>query len=142
MRAIWLIASVILLLSPSIHAASPVDGLNDDPSVRLTFALDPFAKPIGYSVLNGDAKEKVLDRFGEPIEQEVSTVPTRFPGESYTSYKFRYEGFSLTVGKWPDREHSWIESVEIIGNALDLKSGVRVGSTRDEIAAVFSPPEH
>lgn len=142
MRAIWLVVSAMFFLSPGIQAASPVDGLNDNPSVRLAFALDPFAKPIGYSVLNGDAKEKVLCRFGEPIEQKIATEPTRFPGEAYTSYAFRYEDVSLTVGKWPDRDHSWILSVEIFGNAHKLKSGIRIGSTRDEVAAIFSPPEH
>ncbi len=142
MRATWLVASGVILLSPDVHAESPVDGLNDNPSVRLAFALDPFAEPIGYSVQHGDARERVLGRFGEPIEQEVSTVPTRFPGETYTSFDFRYEDVSIKIGKWPDRKHSWIERVEITGNANELKSGVRIGSTRDEIAAVFSPPEH
>ena len=99
MRANWLIAGALFLLSPNILSASPVDGLNNNPSVRLAFALDPFAEPIGYSISNGDAKEKVLCRFGEPIEQEIATEPTRFPGETYTSYAFRYEDFSLTVGK-------------------------------------------
>ena len=142
MRVIWLVAGAILLLSTNTQAASPVDGLNDNPSIRLAFALDPFAEPIGYSILNGDAKEKVLCRFGDPDEQKVSTVPTRFPGEAYTSYDFRYKDVHFAVGKWPDRDHSWIESVEIFGNAHELKSSVRIGSTRDEIAAIFSPPEH
>ena len=142
MKATWLVTGAIFLLSPSIQAASPVDGLNDNPSGRLVFALDPFAEPIGYSILDGDAKEKVLCRFGEPIEQEVSTVPTRFPGETHTSYVFRYKDVSFTIGKWPDREHSWIESVELVGNAHQLKSGVRIGSVREKIEAVFSPPKH
>jgi hypothetical protein len=142
MRANWLFASAIFLLSASVHAVSPVDGLNENPSDRLVFALDPFAEPIGYSVLDGDAKGKVLCRFGEPIEQEVSTVPTRFPGETYFSYVLRYKDLSFTIGKWPDRDHSWIESVEILGNAYELKSGIRIGSTREEVAAAFSPPEH
>lgn len=142
MRAIWLVASAILLFSTNTQAASPVDGLNDNPSIRLAFALDPFAKPIGYSILDGDAKESVLCRFGDPDEQNVSTVPTRFPGEAYTSYEIRYKDVSFKVGKWPDRNHSWIESIEIFGNAHELKSGVRMGMTRNEIAAIFSPPEH
>lgn len=142
MREIWVVASTIFLLSSNSPAASPVDGLNDDPSIRLAFALDPFAEPIGYSILNGDAKEKVLRRFGEPIEQEVSTVPARFQAETYTSYDLRYKDVSFKVGKWPDREHSWIESVEIFGNAHGLKSGIRIGSTRDEVAEIFSPPKH
>ena len=142
MKATWLVTGAIFLLSPSIQAASPVDGLNDNPSGRLVFALDPFAEPIGYSILDGDAKEKVLCRFGEPIEQEVSIVPTRFPGETYTSYVLRYKDVSFTIGKWPDREHSWIESVELVGNAHQLKSGVRIGSVRKKIEAVFSPPKH
>lgn len=142
MRAIWAVAAGMIIFSPGIVAASPVDELNDNPSVRLAFALDPFAEPIGYSISNGDAKEKVLCRFGNPVEKDVSTVPTRFPGEAYTSYDFRYEDISLKIGKWPDREHSWIESIEIIGNAHELKSGVHIGSTRGEVVAVFSPPDH
>lgn len=142
MRAIWLVASAIVLLSTNTQAASPVDGLNDNPSIRLDFALDPFAEPIGYSILNGDAKESVLFRFGDPDEQKVSTVPTRFPGEAYTSYELRYKDVSFKVGKWPDRNHSWIESIKISGNAHELKSGVRMGMTRSEIATIFSPPEN
>lgn len=142
MKATWLIPGALFLLSPSIQAASPVDGLNDSPSARLVFALDPFVQPIGYSILRGDAKVRVLYRFGEPIEQEISTVPTRFPEETYTSYVLRYKDISFTIGKWPDREHSWIERVELVGNTHQLKSGVRIGSVRDEIAAVFSPPKH
>lgn len=79
MKANWLVASAMLLLSIYAQAASPVDGLNDNPSFRLAFALDPVAEPIGYSVLNG--------------------------------------------------------------NAYKLESGIRTGSTRDEIAAIFLPPE-
>ena len=73
LRAIWLAASTILIFSPGINAASnPIDdGQNDDPSARLIFAVDPFAEPIGYSILNGDAKERVLSRFGKPIDEEV-----------------------------------------------------------------------
>ena len=141
MRTSWFVASAFVLISSSIQAASPVAGLNDNPSSRLLFALDPFAEPIGYSILEGDAMEKILRRFGKPLEENVSTVPTRFPGETFTTYFFRFEDVAFSVGKWPDRGHSWIETIEIDGNAHRLKSGVRIGSSREQIIAIFSPPK-
>lgn len=140
MRRTWLVGSLLGLFAVNAPAASPVDGLNDNPSVRLLFALDPFEEPIGYSVLEGNAKEKVLGRFGVPLEEIAATVPTRFPGETYTSYFIRFEDVAFTIGKWPDRAHSWIETIEIDGDAHGLKSGIRIGSTRDDVFAVFSPP--
>jgi len=139
MRASWLVASTFVLLSSGIQASSPVDGLNDNPSARLLFALDPFEKPIGYSISEGNAKERILRRFGEPLEEKVSTVPTRFPGETFSWYIFRFEDVAFEVGKWPDREHSWIISIEISGNAHSLKSAVRIGSSREQVISAFSP---
>jgi hypothetical protein len=141
LRTNWLIAAACILATSSIQAESPVDGLNDNPSVRLLFALDPFEEPIGYLILEGNAKEMILRRFGEPIEDHVSIVPTRFPDETYTSYSYRFEDISFTVGKWPDRDHSWIESIEIDGNSHRLKSGIGIGSSREQVASVFSPSE-
>ena len=60
----------MLLLSPGIQAASQVDGLNDNPFVRLAFALDPFA--IGRKQpLNSQSAERLLWRKADTQELEI-----------------------------------------------------------------------
>ena len=141
MRTSCVIAVLYMVLAPAVQAESPVAGLNDDPSPRLLFAIDPFEKPIGYLMLEGNAKEMILRRFGETKDVRESSVPTRFPGETYTSYSYQFEDVSFVVNEWPDRKWSWIERIEILGNSQKLKFDIRIGSEREQIIAVFSPPE-
>jgi hypothetical protein len=132
---------VFLVLTSSVHAESPLDGFNDDPSDRLRFAVDPFEEPIGYLMLEGNSKEMIVRRFGEPDEVNEEIVPTRFPGETYRLFTYRFKDITFTVGKWPDREWSWIESIEIVGNSQKLKYGIRIGSSREQVSATFSLTE-
>jgi hypothetical protein len=78
---------VLVLALPAAASANPFSGVNDDPSARLLFAMDPFEKAIGHSYSIGNAKEKVLSRFGEPLDISVSTYETRWVGETQTSYR-------------------------------------------------------
>lgn len=141
LRASCVIAVLCLVPAPAVQAESPLAGLNDDPSARLLFAIDPFEEPIGYLMLEGNAKEMILRRFGEPEDVHESIVPTRFPGETYASYSYRFEDVSFVVNEWPDRKWSWIERIEIAGNSQKLKFDVRIGSEREQVIAVFSPTE-
>jgi hypothetical protein len=130
-----------LALTTSVEAGSPLDGFNDGPTKRLRFAVDPFDEPIGYLMLEGNAKEMILRRFGEPDKVVESTVQTQFPGETFTLFTYRFTDITFIVGKWPDREWSWIESIEIVGNSQELKFDIRIGSSREQVSATFSLTE-
>ena len=123
-------------------SANPFSGVNDDPSARLLFAMDPFENPISHSYSIGNAKEKVLDRFGEPLKLSVSTYETRWVGETQTSYRLSYEDTEFVIISFDDRPATWIESIEITGNTHDLKFGIRMGTPRDEIVSKFAPAAH
>ena len=137
LRSHWLVFAVFLTLSTSVEAGSPLDGFNDDPTKRLRFAVDPFEVPIGYLMLEGNSKEMILRRLGEPDEVDESIMQTQFPGETYTLYTYRYNDITFVVGKWPDREWSWIERIEIVGNSQKLKYDIRIGSSREQVNATF-----
>lgn len=138
----WLLASAFVVLFASMVSANPFAGINDDPSARLLFAMDPFESPISHSYLLGDAKEKVLRRFGEPLEMTVTTQETRWPGETQTSYGLTYDDARFVVNKINDQPGTWIGQIEITGNAHRLKFGIHIGMPRAEIVSRFAPKEH
>ena len=138
----WLHAGVFAIALATSASANPYAGTNDNPSARLQFAMDPFNKPISHSYSLGNAKERVLRRFGDPIEESVSTHETRFPGEYQTTYGLAYIDIQFVIGKGNDRPNTWIQQIEITGNTHDLKFGVRIGTARAEIISLFAPVEH
>ena len=138
----WLFGSVLFLALTTTASANPFSGVNDDPSTRLLFAMDPFEKPIAHSYAIGNAKEKVLSRFGEPLETSVSTYETRWVGETQTSYRLSYADVEFVIISFDNRPATWIESIEITGNTNDLKLGVHIGMARAEIISQFAPAAH
>jgi len=141
MKLRWHFAVVLAIASATIASANPYAGVNDNPSARLRFAMDPFDKPISHSYSLGNAKEQVLRRFGDPIEKSVSTHETRWPNETQTLYSFAYTDIQFVIGQRNDQPSTWIAQIEITGNTHDLKYGVRIGTTRAEIASLFAPAE-
>ena len=141
MRSAWLVSAALLAFTSSVVAGSPLDGFNDDPSDRLRFALDPFEEPIGYFMLDGNSMEMIIRRFGEPDDVDNSTVQTQYPGETFTLYTYRYDDITFVIGKWPDRDWSWIESIEVLGNSQKLKFGIQIGSHREQLPATFKLKE-
>ena len=101
-----------------------------------------FENPIGHSYSNGNAKEKVLSRFGEPLETTVSTYETRWVGETQTSYRLSYADAEFVIISFDDRPATWIESIEITGNTHNLKYGIHMGTPRAEIISRFAPAAH
>lgn len=142
MKLRWHFAVVLAIASATIASANPYAGINDNPSARLRFAMDPFDNPISHSYSLGNAKERVLRRFGDPIEKSVSTHETRWPDETQTLYSFTYTDIQFVIGQRNDQPRTWIAQIEITGNTHDLKYGVRIGTTRAEIASLFPPAEH
>ena len=104
--------------------------------------MDPFENPIAHSYSIGNAKERVLCRFGEPLETSVSTYETRWVGETQTSYRLSYADTKFVIISFDDRPATWIESIEITGNTHDLKFGIRMGTPRAEIISKFAPAAH
>jgi hypothetical protein len=135
-------ASVLILAVSATASANPFSGVNDDPSVRLLFAMDPFERAIGHSYSIGNAKEKVLSRFGEPLDILVSTYETRWVGETQTSYRISYPDVKFVIISFDDRPATWIESIEITGNTNDLKLGIHIGTPRADIISQFAPAAH
>lgn len=138
----WAFAGVLVVAFATMASANPYAGVNDDPTARLSFAMDPFENPISHSYSLGDAKEKVLRRFGEPSETSVSTYETRWVGETQTSYRLAYADVEFVIVSSDEEPATWIESIEITGNDHDLKFGIHIGTSRAEIISRFAPAEH
>ena len=89
-----------------------------------------------------DAKAKIIERFGEPIEQESSKFPDRTSDEIFTRFIFQYDGIAFRVGENEAGNRSWIERTEVTGNTHALKYGLHMGSSRSEVVSLFLPVEY
>ena len=101
------------------------------------FLVDPFETQFGFSYVSGKAKEKVLERFGEPLEHTKSQYPDRTSDLVLTGHTYRYSGLTLTVGEEPLQPWSWLDSIEITGNMYTLKHDLKIGSSTEDVIAVF-----
>ena len=106
------------------------------------FAMDPFKESLGYPPIFFSNKSKVLERFGTPIKEESSKDPDRQFDEIMTSYYLQYDGLSFSIIESEDQLHSWIETIEVTGNAHALKYDVGIGSKRSEIVPLFEPSDN
>ena len=138
----WLFAGALVIALASVASANPYEGINDNPSDRLRFAMDPFEKPISHSYALGNAKKQVLQRFGEPIERSFATHETRWIDQTQASHGLKYSDVYFVIGERNDGPNTWIERIEITGNAHVLKYDVQIGSPRARIVSLFSPIEH
>ncbi len=137
----WLIVGALLVICSSANASNSAEGIDDNRSARLRFAMNPFEKPISDSSSLGNLKEQILQRFGEPIEKSVSTYETRFIDQTRTSFGFKYADVQFVVAQTNDGPHMFMERIEIIGNTHVLKYGVQIGTSRTQVVSLFSPME-
>jgi len=131
------------LLCACAQSTAAVDEESLASAYRLQrFAIDPFEEPIGNSFSLADAKAKIIERFGEPIEQESSKYPDRTSDEIFTRFIFQYDGIMFRVSENEAGNRSWIESIEVTGNTHALKYGLNMGSSRSDVVSVFLPVEY
>jgi len=126
--------------------SQPTAAVDEEPlasAYRLQrFAIDPFEAPIGNSFSLADAKAKIIERFGEPIEQDSSKRPDRTSDEFYSLFTLQFDGVTFRVVEDQSGDHSWIEWTEITGNSHALKYGLHIGSKRSRVISLFQPAEN
>lgn len=97
------------------------------------FAMDPFENPIGHSLVLADAKRKVMERFGAPIQNETRTRQDRTSDAVFTISVLHYAGLKFVIGQAEEAGASWIEKIEITGNEYSLKYGLKIGAPRASV---------
>ena len=138
------LARLVALLSVVLVACLPPSGSaisSDEPEPgRLElFAVDPFEKPIGYSLVRGNAKQQVEARFGKPQALQTWQADDRTSAAKLNFYRFTYPGLVFVVGEGEDRARSWIESIELSDGHPALKFGLGIGVSADTVATTFAP---
>ena len=138
------LARLVALLSVVLVACLPPSGSaisSDEPEPgRLElFAVDPFEKPIGYSLVRGNAKQQVEARFGKPQALQTWQADDRTSAAKLNFYRFTYPGLVFVVGEGEDRTRSWIDSIELSDGHPALKFGLGIGVSADTVATTFAP---
>ena len=138
-----LLANSLLASTAVIGVMSTSEWLSaqpSEPSPLQVFAADPFDNPFGFSYVSGIAKQKILERFGDPIRIESSQYQDRTSDQINTGYVFYYNSLKLVVHENEAQNWSWLETTEITGNEHKLKFGLQIGSTREEVLAALKEP--
>ena len=122
-----------------IGRADPQTVVNNSADESLLHALfdEPFEKPLGYSMVLGDASERILTRFGQPKSQKSTRYAARTNDELLWNTVFSYNGITISIGESEDRSWSWLDSIEITSDEYPLRFGIEVGAFRDDITKVF-----
>ncbi len=120
-------------------ADSPAEPVTIEPEApaRMTaleqFVYDPFDPGFDYSMIAGDVMEKILERFGSPDTTDVWTGE----GGSLSQHTLEYRNLRFVTGAREQSGTAWLESIEISGDEYELKSGLRIGSNREQFVEAF-----
>ena len=134
----WVLLSSFLA-SPAIAQSEPDDTISTSAefSALSAFFHEPFKQPLGYSFFSWDAKERILDRFGEPNTESSSRYPARTSDEILRSTTLTYSGITFVVGESVDQTRTWLESIDVHSSEHILANGLRVGSSQTDVVEAF-----
>ena len=129
----------LFLASSAIAQQEPDDTISTTAkfSALNAFFHEPFKQPLGYSFFSWDAKERILDRFGEPNSESSSRNPARTSDEILWNTTLTYSGITFVVGESVDRTRTWLVSIEVRDSEHILANGLRVGSSRMDVVETF-----
>ena len=122
-------------------SGSAVSSEKPEPGRLELFAVDPFQEPTGYSLVRGNAKQKIEARFGEPQALQTWQTHDSTSAAKLNFYRFTYPGLVLVVGEGEDRTRSWIDSIELSDGHPGLKFGLGIGVSADTVATTFAPSD-
>ncbi|MDJ0792747.1 MAG: hypothetical protein QNI98_00785 [Woeseiaceae bacterium] len=145
--------SKILSLLLSFFLASPAIALaqselehstssSAQSSTLSAFFHEPFQQPLGYEFFLWNAKERILERFGDPMSESSSQYSARTSDEQLWSTTLEYRGITFVIGESEDRTKTWLESIDVRGNEHIMAFGLRVGSSRSDVEKAFQDSQY
>ena len=144
MSKTWLLL-LLLFLASSVQAQSNLEhspSSSAESSTLASFFHEPFQQPLGYAFFRADAKERILQRFGDPVSSSSSQYHARTSEEQLWSTTLEYLGITFVVGESEDRTKTWLESIDVTGKEHVLAYGLRVGSSRSDVEEAFKDSQY
>lgn len=110
----------------------------------VAFAFDGFEPGIGQHSTTGDAKERLLERFGKPppTDRVQSTIQGE-PGDVglfYTKYWY-YDGLEIRLAQRVEAPRTWIRKIILTSAAYKLKFGLSIGTEKSRFLETLGPPD-
>jgi hypothetical protein len=133
------IISIFLLLVSVGHGGAPGSDSARGFTPLQEFLWDPFEPPLGRSMVLGDALEKIVCRFGEPLSTTTRPGYDHTGNTEPTERLLRYDGLVIIVGVSENEAQSWIRSVEISSDDYGLKYGLKIGSSSNDVLDALAP---
>jgi hypothetical protein len=108
------------------------------------FLLDPFNDPSGHSLLGNDIRERIVQRFGEPLDTSVRLEVDRY-GSSGSQDRYttmHYDDLTFVVGDRPGQQVCWLSTIELSGKRHALKYGLSTGVSRQYVLDQLKPANY
>ncbi len=106
----------------------------------VAFAFDGFEPGIATLISKGDAREKILQRFGQPRTVETQTEPDREPGIVNEVETWRYEGLEIITSRPTYGSRRWLKRITLTSPSYKLKFGLSIGSPKEAFIKRLGPP--
>ncbi len=107
----------------------------------VAFAFDGFDPGINRLIGEGDATEKILQRFGQPRTVKTRTEPDgREPGVVREVETWRYDGLEIIMFGDVDRPERWLKQITLTSPSYELKLGLSIGSAKEAFIERLGPP--
>lgn len=104
----------------------------------VAFGFDGFEPGINHLISEGDAKEKLLRRFGEPQKVE-STTQREHVGLIQTK-TWHYQGLTIVTIRPVKTSRHWLRKITLTSPVYPLKFGLSIGATKQAFVARLGPP--
>ena len=138
--AVGVILLAAVLISGSLSGCTPSDKIpetqnENPPSVENKKAKFFLAeKPFGI-VTPGMSEQGIVSALGEPDRKKDVDTPSRRGGSSRYYY---YDGFTVELRPDPEGRY-FLDRITCEAQGREFLRGLSVGSTRDDVLAVFPP---
>ena len=137
-RIVLALLIVPLIVGQTAVANDDVETI--DASKLQRFAMDPFEESEGQNPIFYTEWSGILERFGEPPKTAESIFGDRTSDAIMTSHLLKYDGVTFGITESEDKNHSWLQTIDITGNAYSLKFGIEIGTAFTDLVALLQIP--
>lgn len=110
-------------------------------SLLVPFAFDGFDPGIQRSISTGDAKERLLERFGPALRINEKIIPGVQPELNEKIETWYYDGLEVDITSLVDSDYHSIKRILLTKGEFKLKGGISIGSTRNEVISLLGNPD-
>lgn len=110
-------------------------------TMLLPFAYDGFEPGIHRSISRGDARERLIERFGPALRRNEKIIPGVHPELNEKIETWYYDGLEIELSSTVNSDNRGIKRILLTSGEFKLKGGISIGSSRNEVISILGDPD-